>query len=271
MRRRTTLLVAAATVLGAIGSGYALAGNGSSTSEEATSTARPASLSAGAGEAAGPETDRATAARKKPLKFDESELFIEINGTDGDAGLQMALDGEDWRTFSLFAPNGKKILGIDGKSKLRGYGLTGVTFESAEPAFDEVPLRQFKKRFPEGKYTFRGETVDGRRLTGSDRLTHDIPRMPIVTSPLEDAVVDGAGFVVAWEPVTRPVGIEIELYQVIVSAEDRDGTIEAELPPAATSLSIPTEFLLPGAYKVEVLAKEASGNQIITEIPFSVQ
>jgi hypothetical protein len=116
-----------------------------------------------------------------------------------------------------------------------------------------------------------GRTVEGRKLRGSDRLSHTVPAMPEILSPVEDSVVDPASLTVSWEPVTEPAGIEIGSYQVIVAREQRaERVLEASVDPGVTSLGIPAEFLDPGTdYKVEVLAKERSGNQTITEIPFS--
>ncbi|MBW2527619.1 MAG: hypothetical protein JRI23_25785 [Deltaproteobacteria bacterium] len=59
---------------------------------------------------------------------------------------------------------------------------------------------------------------------------------------------------------------------VIVSHENPppERTLDVMLPPTATSLSVPPEFLTAGAdCKYEVLAIEASGNQTLAEIPFS--
>ena len=36
------------------------------------------------------------AAAGKPIALDAATLIIEVNGTDGDAGLQFFLDGEPW-------------------------------------------------------------------------------------------------------------------------------------------------------------------------------
>jgi hypothetical protein len=210
-------------------------------------------------------TDRA----KKPIRFERADLFIEINGTDGDAGLQMNLDGEDWRRLTLRDPRGRVVMEVRGRGRLRGYGLTGMTFESSEPPFDEVPLRKFKSRFPEGRYTFRGTTIDGRPMIGSDRLTHDIPSKPAVLAPAKHAVVDPAGLVVRWEPVTRPRGIDIVRYLVIVTAQASGRELSVDLPARATSVGIPAGFLeRAAAYAVEVLARERSGNQTIAEVPF---
>jgi hypothetical protein len=43
--------------------------------------------------------DRAGGARSKPVQLDAATLIIEVNGTDGDAGLQFFLDGEPWNSI----------------------------------------------------------------------------------------------------------------------------------------------------------------------------
>jgi hypothetical protein len=211
--------------------------------------------------------DAAPAAKAKPIKYAAADLFIETNATDGDIGLQLFMDAEPWDSFKLFDPNGRKLIqkaGTDGR--LRGWGLTEYFFETDEPSFDEVPVREFKKRFPAGKYTFRGRTVDGRKLVGSDRLSHLIPDGPVITSPTEGAVLDRNDVVVSWEPVSKPAGVKIASYEVIVEIGDRN--LDLRVPPSVTSVSVPPEFLTPGAKVLgEVLAKERSGNQTITHIP----
>jgi hypothetical protein len=208
-------------------------------------------------------------AQRRPLRFATSDLFIEINATDGDAGLQMNLGGVTWQRLTLRDPSGRTIMDVAGEGRLRDYGLTDLLFESNEPPFDEVPYRRFKARFPEGRYVFRGTTVEGRSVIGSDRLTHDVPQPPRVRVPADDAVVDPASFVVRWERVTTQRGIRIVRYIVIVTAEADERVLSMDLAPNATSAAVPAEFLEPGAeYAVEVLARERSGNQTITEVPF---
>jgi Fibronectin type III domain len=209
------------------------------------------------------------AAQGRPIPFEVSDLFIEINATDGDAGLQMNLGGDEWRRLVLRDPSGRALMGVTGRGRLSGYGLTDMSFESAEPPFAEVPFRRFRARFPEGRYTFSGTSVDGRRMTGSDRLTHDIPARPTVLAPTEDAVVAPSGLDVRWEPVNRPRGIRIVRYIVIVTEERSERELSLDLGPGATSATVPPGFLAPGReYAVEVLARERSGNQTITEVPF---
>jgi hypothetical protein len=204
-----------------------------------------------------------------PLRLSQSDLFIEINATDGDAGLQLNLDGEKWNNVRIINPRGDTILNVSGSTTLRGYGLTGLTFESAEPPFRQFPFSRFKARFPTGRYRFSGTTVGGRRLVGSDTLTHRIPQKPVIVAPTEDARVSTRGLVVRWNKVTRPRGVRIVHYQVIVTQQEPERVLDLTMPPAATAVSIPPEFLQPRKeYALEVLAREASGNQVITEIAF---
>ena len=212
------------------------------------------------------------AAAQRPLQLTKSDLFIEINATDGDAGLQLDLDGEPWGRLALFDPDGRKVLAVAGQGRLGTYGLTGLTFESAEPPFDEVPLARFRARFPEGRYVFRGRTVEGRRLVGTARLTHAIPKGPVVVSPAEDAAVAPDRLVIRWRAASEGRGVAIVRYQVILTHEASDREIAMDLPGTATSATVPPEFLSPpGEYKVEVLARERSGNQTITEVPFTIR
>lgn len=218
-------------------------------------------------------SERAVPARR-PLRYDEHDLFIETNATDQDAGLQMKLDAEDWKWLKLRDPKGRLILDLQTRGRLRRYGLTELFFEAAEPSFDEVPFSVFKKRFPSGRYSFRGRTVEGRRLASSDRLSHRVPAGPKITSPTKDAQVDPNDFTVTWEPVTTPAGVRIVRYIVVVTRGERD--LEMDLPSSARSASIPAEFLNPDVKpgdesKVEVLARERSGNQTITEVEFKTR
>jgi hypothetical protein len=225
----------------------------------------------GAGKAtlgAGADTAQAQAAvAKKPLPFETHDLYIEYNATDGDAGLQMSLDNEPaWNRFRLRDPKGRKLMVIKGKSHLRGFGLGELFFESNEPPFRRVPFGAFKKRFPAGRYTFRGRTIAGRRLVGSDRFSHRVPRGPKVTFPTKGAVVDRNNVTIRWRPVTKPRGIKIARY--IVNMEHGSRAFSMDLPPSATSADIPPQFLR-GVSRGggEVLARARNGNQTITGIP----
>jgi hypothetical protein len=209
---------------------------------------------------------KGTAAAKPPLPFEASDLYIETNATDKDAGLQLFADGEEWRHFKLLDKNGNTMIDLDTKGKVRKVGLSELFLEASEPSFDEVPLSKFKKQFPEGKYRFRGETPSGRKMVGADRLSHLIPAAPKLTFPAKNSTLDPDGFVVTWDPVTEPAGVDIVTYQVIVEQGKREFSMY--LPGDATRGTIPGEFLEPNTKTAgEVLARDKSGNQTITQFP----
>ena len=210
-------------------------------------------------------------ARATTIPFADARLKIEVNATDGDAGLQIFLDGEPWRAVSLYYPDGRKLVEITAKGPLKNYGLTELFSESSEPPFDVFPLAEFKRLFPEGVYTFRGTTIDGTHLLSSARLTHDIPNGPKILRPRADAEVRRDQVVVAWKPVRTP-GVDIVGYQVVVTREEPLRVLSVDLPARARRLHVPAEFLQRGVeYKAEVLAIERSGNQTLTEIAFRVK
>jgi hypothetical protein len=206
------------------------------------------------------------AKKSKPVEFEAHDLYIETNATDGDAGLQLFADAEDWKSFRLTDPQGKPMVDVKARGRARRFGLSELFVEASEPAFTKFPFSKFKKRFPKGTYRFRGTMADGTKLVGSDRLSHLVPDGPKVTFPTKGAEVDRNSAKVTWEPVTRPAGVHIVTYQVIITQGGRE--LSMYLPSSATSATIAPEFLKPGAKAGgEVLARERTGNQTITEIP----
>jgi hypothetical protein len=211
-----------------------------------------------------------SAAATVPLK--DATLIVEINATDGDAGIQPFFDGDPWQRAVVHWPDGRVLFEVQTQDELRTYGLTELFSESSEPPFGEFSLDQFKELFPEGAYRFEVTAVDGTLMVAEVTLSHDFPAGPVITSPKEDTQVRRNEVVVRWEPVTEPAGIEISGYQVLaVQEEPVLRTFSADLPPGATRLAIPAGFLQRGVeYKVEVLAVAASGNKTLSELSFRV-
>jgi hypothetical protein len=207
------------------------------------------------------------------MKLDDTAIFIEINDTDGDAGVQLFLDGEGWDSMRVFDPAGNKILDIRAAGSVGIQGITELFFESAEPSFEEQPLAELLALFPEGNYRFEGRTTDGVSLIGKARLTHALPAGPRIVSPIEDDPVDPGNTVIEWQLVPDPPGSKIVGYEVIVERESPSLRVfSADVGPTTTRLTVSPEFLQPGtAYKVEVLAIETSGNQTISERPFETE
>lgn len=217
------------------------------------------------------------------VEFDDAEFFIEINGTDGDAGVQLKLDGEGWNSLEMTNPIGGILLELqaDENESIGFQGLTEFFFESAEPSFDDQTLAELFALFPEGEYEFEGTTTEGETIIATAEFTHNIPAIP---EP-EVIVFDDNGVQITWEmvedafddPNGAPVGddIEIDMYRVIVEALDEEGEglgkLDVELPATSERITIPREFvaLSPvGEFKFEVIATEESGNQTIVEGEF---
>ncbi|MGH2827579.1 MAG: hypothetical protein ACRDKF_11470 [Actinomycetota bacterium] len=213
------------------------------------------------------------AATAKPAAepFDAATMIVEVNATDGDAGLQVFLDHGPWSAVRIFKPDGTKMLDIKTKGDLKDYGLTELFSESSEPPFTEFPLAKFKKLWPEGEYRFEGTTIEGDELASTATLSHDIPKGPTIIRPQEDSKVSGK-VKVRWEPVSEPPGIEIVSYQVIVEREDPLRVFRVDLPPDATAVKVPAAFIETGVeYKAEVVAIEAGGNQTLSEVAFETE
>ena len=205
------------------------------------------------------------------VQLSQAEIIIEINATDGDAGIQVFLDGEDWTRMKVFDPDGNKVLDIRATGSVGIQGVTELFFESAEPSFDEQPLAEFLALFPEGTYRFLGTTTDGRPLRGRAELTHALPDGPVLVAPVDgDDEVDPEGTVIEWQLVADPPGSSIVGYQVIVEREEPSLLVfSADVGPTTTSVTVPPQFMLPGtAYKYEVLAIEEGGNQTLSEAEF---
>ena len=228
---------------------------------------------------AGAKSDRTVAAHGAPsahaagktIRLEDSTMIIELNSTDRDAGIQVFLDGEPWKSMKILRPNGKKLLKVKAKGRLKGFGLTELFSESNEPEFSELPLGKFKQRFPEGKYTFVGRTTEGNKLRGTARFTHHIPKGPEITSPAEGSTVSPDDVIASWDPVPDTRRVDIVGYRAIVEKEKPLRVFSADLPANVTSIQIPPEFLQENKkHKLEVQAIERGGNQTISELEFRV-
>jgi hypothetical protein len=230
-------------------------------------------------------------------EFEEAEVFFELNNTDGDLGIHALIDGEPWKELRIEKPNGREILEVQAKGRLRQQGLTELFFESAEPPFDELSPEEFFRRFPEGEYEIEGTTLEGDRLKSTAEVTHVMPAPPVPTvngepmaevcdeeDPDYDATEVTAPVTIAWDEVTTshpdlgvqpPVPVVIHNYEVVVEVElevdgeEFESVFSVVLPPGVTSMRVPKRFLALGEkFKYEVLAREESYNQTAVESCF---
>lgn len=203
------------------------------------------------------------------VRLAEASMIVEVNATDGDAGLQVFLDGQPWKAMRVVGPDGRTILDVTTRERLDGYGLTELFSESSEPSFDVFPLAKFKELFPPGTYTFAGRTIEGAPLTGAARLSHRLPGGPKITAPADESKVARVGLVARWDAPAVAAGVRITGYRAIVTREEPLRIFSADLPASVRHVEVPRAFLQPRTeYKLEVQAIERSGNLTLTEVAF---
>jgi hypothetical protein len=193
-----------------------------------------------------------------------AELIVEINETDGDAGLQVSLDGDAWRSVTIHRPDGSEILQYGTWSDVRRFGMTELFSESSEPPFTRFPLDEFRALFPEGEYRLVGRSVKGVRTVTTATLSHAFPAAPEIVRPHDGATVSSDGLTIRWKPTDQPAGVDVVGYEVTFEREDPLRIFSADLPADARRIRIPAVYLEPGVeYSAEVLAIDASGNRTL--------
>lgn len=228
--------------------------------------------------------------------FSDVSIILETNATDCDTGLQLFFDGDPWKSVNVEDPSGKRILDVRALGPLGGFGLTEQFNETNEPVMEELvegfpeleceepefTLEELFERFPEGTYEFEGSTVEGDEIEGEATLSHVIPAPPEIVAPEEDSVLDAnEPVIIKWTRVDEPIlpglgrepldDVLIIGFQVVVVREDPApvAVFTADLPPDATEVTVPPQFLQPDAsYTFEVLQIDVSGNQTIAESGF---
>lgn len=222
---------------------------------------------------------------RRPLRFAEAEIFLELNHTDGDLGLHASIDGETWTNLAIEGPGGRGLLNLLTLGRLRAQGLTQLAFESAEPTFEELDPAVFFRRFPEGRYEIEGTTRDGQEIAGAAVLSHVLAAPPsnVTVSGLAaaencDAVlpVVSAPVLIKWDPVTsshpevgKPGPVRIRRYQLFV---EREGLrLALDLPPTVTEFEVPTAITdLGKEFKFEIIARTTTNNNTAIESCFTV-
>jgi hypothetical protein len=226
------------------------------------------------------------------VPFDEGELFIELNDTDGDLGIHGKVDGDEWKRLEIEDPYGRRMMYVRAIGRLKRQGITELFFESAEPTFDELSPRRFFKRFPQGVYEIEGITLDGEERENEVFLSHVIPAAPDNISvnglpaaencDADELPVVQAPVTLAWDPVERShddLGrqgvIDVRYYEVVVEVDGEDYKTTTILPESLTQWTIADhEFFTlseEGEYKFEILVRAENGNKTARESCFIVE
>lgn len=197
-----------------------------------------------------------------PVSLKEERLTLEYTATNGEAAVVMSAESESLLArVEIRDPRGTRVLDLRGEEGKR-LALSGFEVESRESSPAEL-----LETFAEGVYDLRARTVDGELLVGSAYLSHELPRAPTVTHPLEGSRdVPAEDLVVTWMPDPHAVA-----YQVVLEQNENDG-LSARLPAGRTSLRVPAGVLAPGtASHVEVGAVGPSGNCTLVEVSFTTR
>ena len=240
---------------------------------------------------------------EEELEFEEADLFLELNNTDGDLGLQGFLEGDAWKRLEIEGPeraDGSEepvLMNIWLRNALRRQGLSEFFFESDEPGFDELSPAAFFKRFPQGVYEIEGITLDDEEIESEVFLSHVLagpppgnikingqnnqqtamlPTLPVVTEPVT----------LDWNPVTlshptigRPgVAVTVHHYEVVGEIEREGQTPEelvfsAILPRSRTKFEFPVDFtsLAEEEMKWELIIVLNNGNKTAVESCFEIE
>jgi hypothetical protein len=221
--------------------------------------------------------------------FAEADVFLELNDTDGDLGLQALIDGDPWKRLDIENAKGKMIFQVRASRGLAKQGVNEIFFESAEPGFDELPPEDFLARFPEGVYEVSAKTLDGGELESEVEITHLLPAPPANVAangqptPLDCEVEAppsvGVPVTISWEPVdfSHPeigivgVPIDIDRYEIVVEIEDLDNAVYTiVLGPDQTAIDVPSQLIaLADEFKLGIVVQETSGNRTVIESCFA--
>jgi hypothetical protein len=197
-----------------------------------------------------------------PKRFPEASIRFEQNATDGDVEVVFEIAGraEGLTTLSVERPDG--VVVVDFASDDSTAGIRQFVFESPEPK----DVESIKTAYPEGTYTFEGQTASGMQLRGQATLSHRLPETTSFVSPATDARgVSVADLKITWAPVQDMVAYIIE-----IEADEPEVNLTAKLPATTASFSVPDGFLRPATeYQLGIGTVSPDGNISYVETHFT--
>ena len=208
--------------------------------------------------AAGPSQARNRESPAEPLEVD---MFYQYSATDDDAEVTIDVESSiaiDW--LKALAPDGHTVMLVRSRDHL---GLRQIEVESDEPSVAEV-----QQAYPEGRYLFSGQAVNGVLLVGRIRLTHDVVAAPdfFNFSPCNEEVDPTAPVTIAWNTVAGADGG----YEIIIEQDDTGANLRTTRAAESTSFVIPDGFLAAGlVYEIEMKSVAAGGNKTSASCEFS--
>jgi hypothetical protein len=199
---------------------------------------------------------------QRPRSFPEASVRFEQNATDGDVEVVFEIAGRDegLTALKVIGPDGRTV--VDFKSDKSTTGIRQFVFESPEPK----DVERTKAAFPEGTYTFDGETASGEKLHGQASLSHKLPATTSFISPSPDqSGVSTKDVTITWAPVQG-----IANYLIEIEADEPDMSLTATLPASDASFSVPNGLLRPGTeYQLGIGTVSEDGNMSVVETHFT--
>ncbi len=222
-------------------------------------------------------------ASAQSVAFTKSDIYFELNATDGDAGLHGILDGPAWKSARIRGPGGTfDVIRAQSNQDSPVFGMTELFFESNEPPLDERSFAELIALFPGGVYKFVGQTTANEPMRGEDTLLTAMPCPPVVRTP---RLVNG-DLLITWRlqrgsynPDTGvcspgnavPTAFIQAFFELSNPDTGEARKFSVELGPDARSVEVPEELLLGidlevFEEKAEVLVVGVGGNRTAIEV-----
>lgn len=199
------------------------------------------------------------------IPFSVATVHFEQNATDGDVEVVFKIKSgkEGLARLYVISPDGRTIIDFTAPD-ISTLGIRQFEFESPEPR----DIASLKLAYPEGKYIFSGTTASGVRLYGESELSHQLPRVVTLISPVSEAEsVVISGLTINWTPVEDVTAYILEIEQV-----ELDVKVIARLPSSITKFTVPDGFLLHNTeYDLSIGTITDSGNASFIETSFTTE
>lgn len=195
--------------------------------------------------------------------FDKASVHFEQNATDGDVEVIFKVAGGDQglAKLTVVSPDGHTVVDFTAPDAST-LGIRQFHFESPEPA----DVASLKSAYPEGAYTFAGETVGGDRFHGESKLHHKLPATAEFVQPAAGALRVGIeDLEITWTPVK-----DLAAYVIEIAQDELGINLTAKLPTSEARFSMPDGFLLPATeYQLSIGTVTEDGNISFVETTFT--
>jgi len=190
-------------------------------------------------------------------------MFVEQNATDGDTEVVIAgTAGDDGlKLLQIKWPDRQVMTTLQADAS--SLGMREFHFESPEPPGEAVLAA-----YPEGRYVLLGTSIAGDRFRSVLRLSHELPPASTILWPKDGAEVPAdTALTIRWSQVP---GIEKFVLEFENESADPERALTLDLPPGATSFSIPRRLLPAGSeFQVGIHSVAENGNIVVVESAFT--